>query len=137
MGRSVDYLRGARSVSYFNWPSYECEDGEQHYEDAEWVIDDIRESIKSEFPEFSNASGWPMCSNVNIILNGYGTEIALGEYCGLCSLSIRVLTDEVEGEDIARVEKWIDANWDNISSGYNMYRKVGTFSNGEAIFETK
>ena len=134
MGRSVDYLRGAHSVSYFEWPSYECEDGEQHYEEAEWVIDDIRESIKSEFPEFSSEDKWDG-RETHIILSGYGAEVGLSEYCGLCTLSIRVEDDT--SDEVENIESWIDANWDNISLGYNMYKKVGTFSNGEAIFETK
>ncbi len=134
MGRSVDYLRRAQHVAYFEWPSYECDEGEQHYEDADIVIDDIRESIKSEFPQFSSEDKWDG-RETHIILSGYGAEVGLSEYCGLCTLSIRVEDDT--SDDVENIESWIDANWDNISLGYNMYRKVGTFSNGEAIFETK
>jgi hypothetical protein len=134
MGRSVDYLNRAQHVAYFEWPSYECDEGEQHYEDSEWVIDCIQESIKSEYLEFYNEDKWDG-RETHIILSGYGVEIGLSEYCGLCTLSIRVEDDTAD--DVEDIEAWIDVNWDNISLGYNMYRKIGTFSNGEAIYESK
>jgi hypothetical protein len=136
MGRSVNYLNRAKHVSYFEWPSYTLEDEyeSEFYEDSEIVIDDIRESIKSEFPEFDNEDKWDG-RETHIILSGYGVEIGLSEYCGLASLSIRVEDDT--SDDVENIESWIDANWDNISLGYNMYRKVGTFSNGESIYESK
>jgi hypothetical protein len=136
MGRSVSYLRGARRIAYFTWPSWETEDGESEYEDHVFVVDDIRENIKDELPEFGNEQKWDG-RETSIILSGYGTEIGLAQYCGLTSLSIRVNTDEVEGEDIEKVEKWIDENWAKISQFYDDYTKIGTFSNGEAIFESK
>jgi hypothetical protein len=134
MGRSVDYLNRAQHVSYFEWPSYECDEGEQHYEDSEWVIDCIQESIKSEYPEFYNEDKWDG-RETHIILSGYGVEVGLSEYCGLATLSIRVEDDT--SDEVEDIEAWIDVNWDNISLGYNMYRKIGTFSNGEAIYESK
>ena len=134
MGRSVDYLNRAQHVSYFEWPSYECDEGEQHYEDSQWVIDCIQESIKSEYPEFYNEDKWDG-RETHIILSGYGVEVGLSEYCGLATLSIRVEDDT--SDEVEDIEAWIDVNWDNISLGYNMYRKIGTFSNGEAIYESK
>jgi hypothetical protein len=136
MGRSVDYLRGARRIAYFDWPSWEDYDGDIQHEDHVFVVDDIRESIKAELPEFGNEQKWDG-RETSIILSGYGTEIGLSEYGGLTSLSIRVNTDEVEGEDIEKVEKWIDENWEKISRFYDEYLKVGTFSNGEGVFESK
>jgi len=136
MGRSVDYLRGARRIAYFDWPSWETEDGEFQYEDHIFVVDDIRENIKSELPEFGNEQKWDG-RETSIILSGYGTEIGLSEYCGLASLSVRVNTEEVEEEDIEKVEKWIDDNWPKISRFYDDYIKMGTFSNGEGVFKSK
>jgi hypothetical protein len=136
MGRSVDYLRGARRIAYFDWPKWETEEGEFEYEAHVFVVDDIRENIKAELPEFGNEQKWDG-RETSIILSGYGTEIGLSEYCGVCSLSIRVNTDEVEGEDIEKVEKWIDENWAKVSRFYDEYVKVGTFSNGEGVFESK
>jgi hypothetical protein len=134
MGRSVDYLNRAQHVAYFEWPTYEEEGGVQNYDAAEIVIENIQEIIKSDYPEFDNEDKWEG-HETHIILSGYGTEIGLSEYCGLCTLSIRVEDDT--SDEVEDIEAWIDANWDRISLGYNMYRKVGTFSNGEAIYESK
>lgn len=135
MGRSVDYLRRAQHIAYFEWPTYEEEEGGvQNYDSAEIVIENIQEIIKSDYPEFDNEDKWDG-RETHIILSGYGTEIGLSEYCGLCTLSIRVEDDT--SDEVEDIEAWIDANWDRISLGYNMYRKVGTFSNGEAIYESK
>ena len=134
MGRSVDYLNRAQHVSYFEWPTYEEEGGVQNYDSAEIVIENIQEIIKSDYPEFDNEDKWDG-RETHIILSGYGTEIGLSEYCGLATLSIRVEDDT--SDEVEDIEAWIDVNWDNISLGYNMYRKIGTFSNGEAIYESK
>lgn len=134
MGRSVDYLNRARHVAYFEWPYWEDEDENQFYEEAHDVIQDIRNVIKERFPEFYVEDKWDG-RETHIILSGYGTEIGLSEYCGLATLSIRVEDDTAE--DVDEVEKWIDENWERISEYYDMYRKVGTFSNGEGVFEKK
>jgi hypothetical protein len=96
MGRSVSYLRNAKGVVYFEWPKVEVYDEETEefsesdtLEDYDIVVEDIQETIKSEFPEFDNAKKSDDRETL-IILEGYGTQIGLSEYCGLASLSIRV-----------------------------------------------
>ena len=148
MSRSVDYLKNASKVSYFQWPlieSYndEIDEFEQtdEYEDSDIVKDDIQESILSEFPEFERSKKWDG-RETSIILSGYCTEIGLSEYCGLATLSIRIDENELAyyqedeyQEQYDKVELWINENWDRISAGYNQYNKVGTFSNGESVYE--
>lgn len=134
MGRSVDYLRRAQHVAYFEWPYWEDDDGEQHYDDGHEVIQDIRNVVMERFPEFYVEDKWDG-RETRIILSGYGTEIGLSEYFALATLSIRVEDDTAD--DVDKVEKWIDENWPSISEYYDTYRKVGAFSNGEVIFEKK
>lgn len=148
MGRSVDYLNNAVCVNYFQWPRmWDVDDNgkdieTEEYEDASFVIEDIRETIISEYPEFSKCSRWDG-REVHVILEGYGTEIALSEYCGLSSLSIRVdqsileyCDTEEESEELNNsTEQWINDNWPNIGKYWNIYRKIGTFNNGEAVYE--
>ena len=139
MGRSVSYLSDAHSVSYFDWPRFESgeeEDYEVEYESATEVIQDIQETIKSKFPEFDNADKWEGRED-HIILEGYGCQIGLSEYCGLASLSIRIdprQHEDGDTEEISKIEKWIDNNWPKISKYYNRYKRVGTFSNGESVY---
>lgn len=148
MGRSVNYLNYALCVNYFQWPKmWDVDDNGKDietevYEDASFVIEDIRETIISEYPEFSKCSRWDG-REVHVILEGYGTEIALSEYCGLSSLSIRVdqsileyCDTEEESEELNNsTEQWIIDNWPNIGKYWNMYQKIATFSNGEAVYE--
>ena len=151
MSRSVNYLNRALKVSYFEWPRYssyneETEQDEisEDYEDSYIVIEDIQESIMSEFPEFDRSKKWDS-NEVSIILQGHGAEIGLSEYCGLASLSIRIDENELDYNDYDETEyneqydkilSWINENWARISAGYSQFNKVATFSNGEAIFES-
>lgn len=147
MGRSVSYLNRAHKVNYFNWPTVETgedEDYEVEYEHGRYVIEDIQQTIMNDFPEFTECDKWDG-RETHIILEGYGTEIGLSEYCGLATLSIRVddnlcdlRTDTQEDyeAEVQRIEKWIDDNWEAIGKYWNKYKRIGTFSNGEGVYET-
>ena len=146
MGRSVNYLNRALNVSYFQWPTlweYNEETGIDQETDelmeAYEVRQDIQESIISEFPEYEYSKKWDG-NETSIILTGYSTEIGLSEYCGLASLSIRIDENELDRfidyqEQYDKIEAWINENWAKISQGYNQYNKIGTFSNGENVYE--
>lgn len=149
MGRSVDYLNRSERVNYFDWPILSVYDPEtdrdvetDEYEDASIVIEDIQEYIRSIFPGFDPCSRWDG-RETHIILEGYGVEIGLSEYCGLASLSVRVdegpleysEDDEAYETDRQKALNWINENWDEASKYWNKYRKIGTFSNGEGVFE--
>jgi hypothetical protein len=149
MGRSVDYLNRAERVNYFDWPliwAYD-EDTDQEVEtdeywDASEVIEDIQCSIIERYPEFSRCKDWDG-RETQIILEGYGVQIGLSEYCGLATLSVRVNEDEIdycEADEVIETQRegvlnWIHANWDDVSQYWNRYRKIGTFSNGEGVYE--
>jgi len=150
MGRSVDYLNDAISITYFEWPSIEIYNEEtdefeasNELEDGDIVGDDIKNYIISNFPEFEEVNKFDGRETA-IILEGYGTQIGLSEYCGLASLSIRVDEHELPysydddyNTEYDKVVEWINSNWDQISAPYNRLNKIGQFSNGEAIFELK
>jgi len=149
MGRSVDYLNRAERVNYFQWPTlwvYD-EDTDQDVEtdelwDAREVIEDIQCSIIERYPEFSRCKDWDG-RETQIILEGYGVQIGLSEYCGLATLSVRVNEDEIdycEADEVIETQRecvlnWINENWDEVSKYWNQYRKIGTFSNGESVYE--
>lgn len=149
MGRSVDYLNNAERVNYFEWPTLSIYDDETDQdvetgdpEDAQYVIEDIQEYIRSIFPGFDNCSRWDG-RETHIILEGYGLEIGLSEYCGLASLSVRVDqsvldycdTDEEADAEYQKCIAWINENWDEASKYWNRLKKIGTFSNGESVYE--
>lgn len=147
MGRSVSYLSHAIRVAYFEWPKFEILDDDDNVEDYEYqnadeVIEDIQRYIKDLFPDFSICSRYDGRED-HIILEGYGTEIGLSEYCGLATLSIRVdesIYDYIQSEEECEQErlkivKFIEDNWEQMSKPWNEYNKIGTFSNGEAVYE--
>jgi hypothetical protein len=153
MGRSVDYLNNAERVNYFQWPLIWVYDEDtdqdvetEEYWDASDVISDIQEYITDKYPGFDKCSRWDG-RETHIILEGYGVEIGLSEYCGLATLSVRVNEDELECYDLddqdaydtdkQKALAWIRDNWDHASEHWNQYRKIGTFSNGESVYETK
>lgn len=160
MGRSVNHLSDAFEVVFFDYPMVEelNEDTGQweptdEPEDFYHVLDGIKEAIKSEFPEYTDCKRWEN-KDVMIFLEGYGTEIAISEYCGLASLSIRIDEEELkytlsgneydceqweqaEEEERERVEKWMSENISRIFAGYGEYVKIGTMSNGESIYTKK
>jgi len=149
MGRSVDYLNRAERVNYFEWPTIWAydEDTDRDVEtdelwDARDVIEDIQETITSNYPGFDSCSRWDG-RETHIILEGYGLEIGLSEYCGLASLSVRVdegpleysEDDEAYETDRQKALNWINDNWDEATKYWNRLKKIGTFSNGEGVFE--
>jgi hypothetical protein len=149
MGRSVDYLKNAVKVNYFQYPTlwvYDEETGKdietEEYEEWQWVIEAIQETIKSNYPDFENCRKLDG-RETSIILTGYGVEIGLSEYCGLATLSVRVDenvlnycdTDEEAEEAENTALNWIRDNWEECSKNWNEYKKIGTFSNGEGVFE--
>jgi hypothetical protein len=149
MGRSVNYLNNAEKVNYFEWPTLSVYDDEldrdiqtDEPEEGYIVIEDIQETIKSNFPEFDNCDRWDG-RETHIILEGYGVEIGLSEYCGLASLSVRVdegpleysEDDEAYETDRQKALNWINENWAEATKYWNKYKKIGNFSNGEGVFE--
>jgi len=149
MGRSVDYLNRSERVNYFQWPTLWVYDEDtdtdvetDDYWDAEDIISDIQETITSNYPGFDPCSRWDG-RETHIILEGYGLEIGLSEYCGLATLSVRVDqkeldycdTDEEADAEYNKALNWINENWDEAAKHWNQYAKIGTFSNGESVYE--
>lgn len=140
MGRSVDYLSGAVKVNYFPWPTQDILDDNDNIvgtqpDEGYLVIEDIRETIKSEADGFSDCNRWDG-RECHIILEGNGVEIALSEYCGLATLSVRVEeSDYSDDETTAEGLKWINEHWDRVSAPWNQWKRIGGFSNGESVYE--
>jgi len=131
MGRSVSYLSHASKIAYFKCPEIEYPEDFQYQ-----VIEIIQDSIMRVFPSIEVTDRWAGREDHIICENGHA-EIAVSEYCGLCSLSIRVRQDS-EHPEIS--EHWINQIWPRLEKEMiqlfeNVYQKVGTFSNGESVYE--
>ena len=124
MGRSVNYLRNADAV-YF----HQLE--EEEIQDFDLLIEDIQEHVIYKYPEFEAVDKWED-RDVNIILQSDLVEIALSEYFGVISLSVRTL----EEADQTKAASWIEHFFKRAIAPWAKARKIGTFSNGEAVYET-
>lgn len=135
MGRSVDYLNRAVRVNYFEWPQYELEDGTTQPEEGDYVVEDIQDYFREQFPGFDKVEKWDGRETA-IILEGYGLQVGLSEYCGLATLSVRVDEDVVDTEqDYQDCEDWLAKNWDELTKYWKQFAKIGTFSNGEGVYQ--
>lgn len=146
MGRSVDYLSGAlhktflhdvidndESVDYFisqeNWNFFE-----------EGLTELLAETCESLNILTGKNKRWDGRETVIIAENGF-CEIGLSEYCGLVSVSIRVIRDDYSWKYEGLATHWINKAWPKIEAamlkkyGSSMLRKVGSFSDGEGIYE--
>jgi hypothetical protein len=153
MGRSVDYLNHASYVAYISMEPVmslvEDEEGKEIevettdyyilkelWDDFEDYIIEIIQDICPSLDKSKRCEG----GEVNIILENNHAEIGLSEYCGLVSVSIRVSEMYFVNENLAR--HWINQVWPKINKkineafGKNSLKKIGSFSNGEGIFES-
>lgn len=133
MSRSVNYLDGADQVIYLS--AHEVED------EFDWDLfqENIVEGLKAEFPSLEDADGWDN-RETRIVLENRLAEIGISEYCGLVSVSIRAKyqdgNDYAEEASLAPLAAaWVSRIGDRFGK-FGDLRKVGTFSNGEAIFES-
>lgn len=123
MGRTVSYLSGATMRVYV--------ETDVIFEEEMWHedIESLRELIIGSFPSFEREDRWGGREDF-IILENRLCEIAVSEYCGLVCISGRALPEHIGlGENFLKhVEKMLEEQVSTL-------RKVGVFSNGEAIFE--
>jgi len=137
MGRSVETV--GNHVIYFNF-SYAYEDDYIDLAAEDW--DDMQINIiyalKAKYKSLINVQKWvpyPYRESAIILENDH-VQISISEYCGCGAISIFVRLD-TEYPELA--EHWLDQTWDGIQQIIGEYvttlRKIGTFSNGESIYE--
>ena len=130
MGRSVNYLNDSIYETYFD-VTYMTED---------WEWDDFKEYLQERlqrmFPSLERVENKWDGREVRIILENSFCEIGISKYCSLASLSIRVHPDVYDYhpgmENLSLY--WIAKRYRKFTSLGNFY-KVGTFSNGEGVYE--
>lgn len=110
--------------------------------DGSWAWDDLVENIQSSlterFPSLQCADHWPQ-SEVHAIAENAHCAVVISEYCGLVALG--VVPVEWDGwygdsntEGLARTwaERYLVPF---LRQQWGELRHVGTFSNGEAVYE--
>lgn len=135
MGRSVNYITNALGIAYIN---YQCDEDDVHGEDWDFFKEGLIENLKELCPSLCElrAKVWDD-REVLVIAENSHCQIGLSEYCGLVSVSIRVHDDYRTKESLA--ENWINQVWPKISAmiakNYQALSKLGSFSNGEGVFQ--
>jgi hypothetical protein len=127
MSRSVNQLSGAQAVAFLS-AHEETENSWEYFQE------DITEQLKSLFPSLEDADRWED-NETHIILNNDHAEIAISEYCGLVSVSLRAIEDW-DGTRDGLHQQWVQQVQDKFLS-IGTLKHQGTFINGEAVFTTK
>jgi hypothetical protein len=140
MSRSVNVPSGSAGVIYFPFGDVP---EENMFQD---LVCNLRCIICAADSRFYIAEGY-MGREGKIIAKSNIAFMVLSEYCGLCSLAI-VPNDEADEEVWEPLKK----NWEDFSNewsstfidklrdillknGWDIYKKIGTFSNGEGVFQ--
>lgn len=154
MGRSVSYARGAfaiayRDCSYFGMITEDVEGNKllepQHDEDMaqiDWddFIINTKAEIRAKFPKFEECDKWLDREDHAILENRYA-YFGVSEYCGLVSLWLVLkedITSYYSNADLTGIaEHWAKQVKPKFEKYFGNLRRVGTFSNGEGVYEQK
>ena len=125
MGRSVSYANGSVAVCYNDVSDFE--------DSWEWddFIEYIKESAKSAFPSLDDCAQW-LGREDHAILENSHCFIGISEYCGLAAIWL-VPKDSGDRPELA--ESWCAQVTPKFNKTFGELRKIGTFSNGESVFE--
>jgi hypothetical protein len=131
MGRSVDYLSRSQKVVYI---PFEVENEFDSEFEWDYFYEDLINILCEKYPSLYTVKNKWDGRETRIILENDLCQIGLSEYCGLVSVSIRV-NEYYEYYNIA--ESWINRiNFERVlNERFNTLHKIGTFSNGESIYE--
>jgi len=146
MGRSVSYLNNAEIVLYFPIENEYNEDGEfdEDLSQINWddMILNLTCEIKAKLPSYSECDEWDN-RETRIFLQNNLCNIGISEYCGLVSLSVAPrensysehwVREQFSVYHANRIKNTLQKILDDL--GLNRLKKIGTFSNGEAVFES-
>lgn len=134
MGRSVERI--GKNVIYFDCSEFDP--------DFEWddLILNLQSGLSAKYKSLVKCrdkwAEYPYREN-RIILENNHVCISISEYCGCGAVSVFV-NEHYENDKAGTVAKsWLDKNFAGIYKIVSQYctamNKIGTFSNGEAVFE--
>lgn len=141
MGRSVDYPSNAEFVVFM---SFDYEDPDDASYEWDFFKEDVENVLRELFPNLDfpdNPEKWEGECRA-LLANGFG-DFFLSEYCGLVSLAFKLDDDKVDPDYYnernirALGERWARGAFTKIAKFYgdSLYNKVGSFSNGEGVYE--
>jgi len=132
MGRSVSYPSGTVEIAYRDVSEFD-------YDDFQFWLDDIRYTSQSLWQSFEPCDEWLDREDHAILKNGL-CYLGVSEYCGLASIWLvpRDYIFDAHGFEIDATpfaENFIKRIAPKFHKTFGEFRKVGSFSNGEGVFE--
>jgi hypothetical protein len=134
MSRSVYTPRHAATTAFF------------HIDDSDWeeydwndLYGSILYGLRTRFPSMETAKGW-VGNNGRIIAENSLARVVVASYCGLVSVSLCPLDRYLDGDREAGLSfSWCDRATPGfhavLDARFETFRKLGTFSNGESVYE--
>lgn len=143
MGRSVSYASGSTAIAY-QMPelTYTDDEGNIIYDIPDLWDDykeDIRFQIKTIFPSMKLCDTWLGREDLAIMENSHAF-IGVSEYCGMVSIWLKPkfhydYSDSTRHNNAASF--WCNQVKQKFLSTFSQYVKVGTMSNGAALYREK
>jgi len=154
MSRSVSVASGAFAVAYQNCSDfgYRIEDEEgnkiaepeydEYLGELDWedFMENLRADAKALFPSLENCDKW-LDREDHAILENRFAYFGISEYMGLVSIWF-VLKENLNcyysDQDLTAIaEHWAEQVKPKFEKNFGDLKKVGTFSNGEGLYERK
>lgn len=136
MGRSVSTHRHAVATVYLH---LQFED--EHDASFEWesFIEDLQDNVLSpRYPSMRRCDRWMDREN-HIIMENSQVEVSVSEYCGCVAICLAPKFGDYDND------AWNEAQAHRMAAAFQKYltkmfkscamTKVGTFSNGESVYE--
>jgi hypothetical protein len=117
----------------------EVKDYNDFFAQDEWesFIDNIKYTLKGKFKTLYNSDEWEG-RECHIILENQYAIVAISDYCGLASISVSC-NYEYDGWDDKNLTGLAERYTENVGAfiveQFGEYKKIGSFSNGEGVFE--
>ncbi|QQN75210.1 hypothetical protein [Croceicoccus sp. YJ47] len=136
MGRSVSYPIGAivafrlienKEEGDLDW-EYECQ------------VEDIISTAREVFPSLVPHDGWRGREDRILLRNAYA-DCGISIYCDLAAIWLAERDDSFYWEAdysrprTGRAQRWLEQVSGKFSQMFGELRQIGSFSNGEAVFE--
>jgi hypothetical protein len=133
MSRGVNFLNEAIVVAYILTEQFVGTEEEEVIEEWHWneARDGVVDRLKENWPSFEEAEGWDNKETRIAAENGHAI-VGVSEYCGITSVSIAV-NDMSDNPELS--EAWINRIAGKFEDVFGTIRKIGTFSNGESVYE--
>ena len=127
MSRSVSIHRNSVATT-FVYLDHDEDDGQEVYDD---FVFSVRSIIGSRFKSMRSCDRWDDREDRVVMSNG-SAGISISEYFGLCSVCL------IKEDDSPLTDQWLVSASRSfmamMDKNFSTLRKVGTFSNGEAVF---